>query len=1374
MDSSNSSTPRIPKLQGSQNWDIWSIQMEAILIERGYREVMTTPLPITILNPVQTAQRALATIRLNLANGPLLQTRHFTDPILLWNHLKELYEPKGFSSEFLMAKELFQTRLSNSQGGMEGYLNRISRLCNDLKGRNIHVPDQIIIAIILSNLTKEYDYTVTIITAGLRSTAAINLTAIYSQLIDESRRLKGIKNDQNSNNYQNSNAEDVEMAMATTQKGRRTREHLCEHCPIPGHPSDKCWFKHPHLRPTSRNGKQLNTQNSQNTSNSNALNSSQNGNSINNSIANHSTMDTSNSAEYSSTSEYNLHFIHQVSKAFNPNEWIIDSGGSIHISCEESYFSELQPIKQTIQWGNNAKSLVSTGRGTIKAIIPSTNRTVTISNVLYIPELGVNLLSVGALIKNGATFNFGARIQITLNSENSIIPRNTQNSQTQKCEILAEGYYKHNLAIIELHPNASISYINVTNSYNLWHKRMGHIGQNAMKALGQNTEGPIISFQDLEQREQCDICPQASMSSSISRNPRNNRGTYYGEFIHSDIGGAINPKTYSGYRYYITFIDDKTKYSTIRLLKNKDEAVQASIDFIKWLNTQNKPNPIKRFHSDNGGEYKALNKAILKLGLGIEFTYSATYSPQQNGVAERMNRTLMDKTRALLIQANLPKQLWGEAISAAIYLFNRTPNSTLSFKTPFELAFGKKPDISEIRIWGSLIYKKNAETKGKLEPRASSYYLIGYIAPTIYKLFDLKSKKTTTSRDIIVHEGKFNNIQNGQNQDLEESRIPEEPISIESEDELDYSTDNAMDTSEDELANPTITKPSKSTKIKKCENSKMGGIKVNAQNPKNATEFNDTINHYILASNSILEDPNSYNQAISSPHKTEWNKAMEAELATLNQFETWNLVPRPKNKPILKGRWVYKTKLNANNTIQKYKARWVAKGYLQEFGVNYFDTFAGTLKPTAYRLLLILAINMQWIILQWDVKSAFPNAAIDTEIYIEQPHGFATKDSDGIPLVCLLNKALYGLKQAGRQWLVFLANLLAKLGFIQISADTAIFVHRDKNIIIAVYVDDFLIFAKNEELATDLYKQLSKDLEVTNLGPISYYLGIELIKSQNSLILTQRGFLQRLLQKFNKQNLKPHFVPSILGDKLIANTSNASTSQINQFQQEIGSLIYLAINTRPDITQRVFQLARFMSNPSKCHFRNLDYLWGYLNNSINYGLYYSINSAPLDLIGYSDADWGGDYISRRSTTGYLFYFNNSLISWTSKLQHTVALSSCEAEYMALRDAVKEQLFIKSLISQLPKQLINAINTENTGIIYTDSQSAMALANNPVQHNRTKHIDIQYHFVRQNVLDGRTQLLYHPTESLVADGLTKPLANPKHLSFLAKLGLRKIE
>lgn len=511
------------------------------------------------------------------------------------------------------------------------------------------------------------------------------------------------------------------------------------------------------------------------------------------------------------------------------------------------------------------------------------------------------------------------------------------------------------------------------------------------------------------------------------------------------------------------------------------------------------------------------------------------------------------------------------------------------------------------------------------------------------------------------------------------------------------------------------------------------------------------------------QDPETYKDACASPDAENWQKAMKSELANLVGQKTWNLVELPPGKNLLRGRWVFKTKIDKTGNIEKYKARWVVKGFLQKYGIDYFETFSNIVKPMAYKTLFALAAHNDLEIQQWDVKSAFPNAPLDECIYVEQPHGF--QDQKYPTRACFLNKALYGLKQSARQWYIYLSKLLSELGYSPIASDQSIFINRSSGIIVTSHIDDLLVFGKDIQAIKNLKTTLSKEVEISDLGEISYYLGIQVNRdrAKKSLSMSQQKFIEEILQKFGKNSLKPVKTPAEQGIRFEKNTDTATEEDIKVFQQQIGSLMYLMTSTRPDLCFSVGQCARFMSNPAPEHFKALDRIWQYLNYSKEFTMEY--HPQELDLQGYIDADWGGDFSSRKSTTGYVFLFGNSAISWSSKLQKTVALSSCEAEYMALKEGIKEQIWLQSLYQQLG---IPYRNDQTT--LYTDSQSAIALAKNPEHHARTKHIDIQYHFVRQNVQDTTVKLTYIPTTDQPADGLTKALDSTKFARFIRYLGL----
>ena len=481
-----------------------------------------------------------------------------------------------------------------------------------------------------------------------------------------------------------------------------------------------------------------------------------------------------------------------------------------------------------------------------------------------------------------------------------------------------------------------------------------------------------------------ETCIQAKATAKISYTPMP-RAEEVLEKVHSDICGPISPGTFGKKRYFVSFIDDYSRYADIRLLGTRDDLYT---EFKDWLNTEEQQigAKLKRLHSDNAKEYKSDEfKAILPNGaIG---TYAAPYSPQQNGISERFNRTLMNKVRSMLIESGLPKALWGEAALAATYIYNRTPHASLpGLITPYEAKTGQKPDISNVRVWGSIAYKKESEKLiKKLDLRANLYILIGY-SSNQYKIIRPGSKRVLWARDVDIIEGRY--MRDIHSQQIERMAI--------------------LGTQLQDINQEPLITPNDEPSTEKWLESFHDDLQ----------RYSEDIDEYAL----IMTDP-TYYEAIKSDDAPKWREAMLKENESLLKQNTWTLVPKSDDIKVLKGKWVLKIK-ELPNGEPIYKARWVAKGFQQRLGVDFNETFANTVNPIAYRLILAIGAYLDWEIQQWDVKSAYPNASLKEKVYIQQP--ISLEDPEKPDYICLLNKALYGLKQSGREWQEFLRDLLSK------------------------------------------------------------------------------------------------------------------------------------------------------------------------------------------------------------------------------------------------------------------------------------------------------------------------------------------------------------
>ena len=484
---------------------------------------------------------------------------------------------------------------------------------------------------------------------------------------------------------------------------------------------------------------------------------------------------------------------------------------------------------------------------------------------------------------------------------------------------------------------------------------------------------------------------------------------------------------------------------------------------------------------------------------------------------------------------------------------------------------------------------------------------------------------------------------------------------------------------------------------------------------------------------------------------------MQTELKCLEETKTWSLVKRPSQKNVIPGKWVYKVKTKADGSIEKYKARYVAKGFKQIEGIDYSETFAPTSKPETFRTILSLAAKENFTLRQLDVKSAYLHPEIKEEIYLEQPTGFEKLDSSGNKLVCKLNKSIYGLKQAAKNWYEELAKFLIQQNFKRSKNDYCLFTKIDnKNkLFVLSWVDDLVIAGSNENDIEELKKTLEGKFKMDDRGKLEWFLGMQISQERDKITLDQEKYIENVIEKFGMQDSNPSKTPAENNLKLVKAADNEQLVDEKLYRSLVGSLLYIAKQTRPDIVWIVNVLSRFMTKPTNTHWLAGKRVLRYLQATKSLKLIYPRDS-DFKLQGESDADWSGDQDDRRSTTGYFFKLGSSggAISWQTKKQQTVALSSCEAEYQGLAAAVQEATFLRSLMCDLGYE-----QTAPT-LIGEDNQSCIKLATNPVMHKRSKHIDTKYHFIRDKIEEQSVELVYTPSDQLAADLLTKSLPQIK--------------
>ncbi|RVX22042.1 Retrovirus-related Pol polyprotein from transposon RE2 [Vitis vinifera] len=517
--------------------------------------------------------------------------------------------------------------------------------------------------------------------------------------------------------------------------------------------------------------------------------------------------------------------------------------------------------------------------------------------------------------------------------------------------------------------------------------------------------------------------------------------------------------------------------------------------------------------------------------------------------------------------------------------------------------------------------------------------------------------------------------------------------------------------------------------------------------------------HYrkFLATIISSNDPKSFKEAMKD---VGWQKSMHEEIRALEKNGTWTLEPLPKGKRALGSQWVYRTKYFSNGDIERLKSRLVVLGNHQEAGIDYHETFSPVAKMTTVRAFLAIAASKNWELHQMDVHNAFLHGDLEEEVYMKLPPGFERSDPN---LVCRLRKSLYGLKQAPRCWFSKLVTALKGYGFLQSYSDYSLFTYTTGNVQInvLVYVDD-LIISGNDSAALKTFKAyLSDCFKMKDLGVLKYFLGIEVARSSAGLFLCQRKYTLDIVSEAGLLGAKPCGFPIEQNHRLgLANGELLSNPE--SYRRLVGRLIYLAV-TRPDLAYSVHILSQFMHEPRIEHWEAALRVVRYLKGTPGQGILLRADS-DLSLQGWCDSDWAACPVTRRSLSGWLVFLGQSPISWKTKKQHTVSRSSAEAEYRAMAAVTCELKWLKGLLLSLGVHHPKAIK------LFCDSQSALHMAKNPVFHERTKHIEVDCHFVRDAITDGLIAPSYVPTVTQLADIFTKALGKKQFDYLLAKLGI----
>ncbi|KAJ9560934.1 hypothetical protein OSB04_006094 [Centaurea solstitialis] len=1038
----------------------------------------------------------------------------------------------------------------------------------------------------------------------------------------------------------------------------------------------------------------------------------------------------------------------------NENLWHVDSGCSRHMTGNRSFLEDLIRLNGGyVAFGDNPKRGKVSGKGKV------TGGKLTLEDVYYVDQLRYNLMSVSQVCDK-KFFTLFSDTECMILSPKFVVDESL---------ILLRTPRKDNVYYLDLNGmpsevvNCLFSKASMTES-TLWHRRMGHMNIKTMNLLVKNQLVRGLPYKEFTLDDNCVACLKGKQHKASHKSKSINTISAPLQLLHMDLFGPTNVMSIGKKSYCLVIIDDYSRFTWVFFLRTKDETSGLIKSFVKRVENQANLR-VKVIRSDNGTEFKNADLNSFCEDKGIERQFSAPRTPQQNGVAERRNRTLIEAARTMLADSKLPITFWAEAVNTACYVQNRVHVVKSKGKTPYELFKNKKPFIGFFVPFGCPCSILNTKTHlGKFDSKSDDGFFVGYsIQSKAVRVFNTVSRTIEESDNVKFNEHTPNvhgTVDTGPSSkeketdepfvlfpppsssiEEKESETEEQEVASESEGDKETGEIPQLESNvESESADASeITQP-QSTESEP-DDSNLGDILTEEPLHLTRTQKNHPASQVIgdVASPMITRkqsreagyvnphsgmltcflsqnEPKKVTDAMKDPS---WIEAMQEELLQFVLQHVWDLVDLPKGHRVIGTKWIFRNKSDERGVVIKNKARLVAQGYTQEEGIDYDDVFAPVARIEAIRLFLAFASYKGFKVYQMDVKSAFLYGTIDEEVYVSQPPGF--EDPKYPDRVCKLRKALYGLHQAPRAWYDTLSSYLLENKFERGVIDKTLFIKRTKAdmLLVQIYVDDIIFGSTKADMCKEFEELMHKKFKMSSMGELTFFLGLQVKQKKDGIFINQSKYVATMLQKFGMNDAKPASTPMETHKHLTADVEGEEVD-VHHYRSMIGSLMYLTAS-RPDIMFAVCVCARFQVRPKESHLHAVKRIFKYLKGQPRLGLWYT-NDSTFDLVAYTDSDYGGANLDRKSTSGGCQFLGGRLVSWQCKKQTTVSQSTTEAEYIAASQCCSQVLWIQN---QMQDYGLSFLQTP----IFIDNNSAISIVNNPVKHSKTKHIEIKYHFIR---------------------------------------------
>ena len=1363
MGPAGQSSSGLKKFSGEQkDFRPFKTDFEALCAAKDLEEVLDNPLTNAASTDLKKKYKkvyGLLILALDKENKSLCQNDTM-DGNIAWKRLKEKYGGKGAAAIIDLETRLSNERMRKSED-FTFYATRMRTIFNEFRdlGRAKSEFDQV--TQLIRGLRNEYNSVAAGLIKDLDSKDDIVSKAVTFQFcVDsisnfENIRLKGSNDrkenphpqaalrtgdESNTRNRRCRNCDSTEHWTTECEKPPKDGMIVCHKCGLYGHKMRTCRTPVHKYRKTNANG----------AGNKNGV-----------------TLMTKNRSN-------------KIEDAKPTHLFVLDSGSDEHITPLLNIANNVRPYSGNgiTDASGNIMNVVGVGDLPIFILDAATRqhdgspwlRFAVVKNVLLVPECPESLLSVGKLINSGweigpnlesLSYNYRKTVQ-QMKADPSFI------SLLVKTIGIGHKRYLPLYNKLERKPKT----IQLTSaSKDIWHKRLAHKGK------VEDIDKHVTGIQEVRVNEN-DCCadskvrklPTTRRSSSMAENPF--------DLVHGDTWGPTQTKSLRENKFLIGIVDDKTRLAFVKPSKSKSGA--ANVDaYQSYLRSVVAPNKIGTIRTDSAQEYIAGDFENFCRTEQCKREYAVPYQHNQNGRVERFWATLIQSTRAALQSARLPKLFWDYMAEIACHVYNRTPHSALDGMTPYEALYHRKPDVSHLRVPGCKVVVKltESEVSEKLDANGKVGIFVGYPLGTKgYLIYFPQNNKVQVRYNVIF----FENIPGGEvlrRFALFRDRFEEidEDI-LESDDEMEVS--------------PPQQQLPPQQRVRFDEN-------VQENNDNNHEEAlhgirqdnNDRDNEPILRRSSRQRQeprqfwkasayttkasqiyvPETYYEAMNCQDRDLWKEAIDKEIESLAANRTWEVVEKPKDQNICGNKWVFKVKSKSDGSIDRYKARLCAQGFTQKYGADYDETYSPVASRIGLFVFLKFVVCSGFTITQIDVKNAYLYGVLEHEIFMRLPQGIDTAEEekkynkDRKKLCLKLRKALYGLKQSGFLWNKKIHGDLTEFGFVRTIHDRGFYILKMNDKIVALlllWVDDGF-FATNDFSIRDKFLNfLEMKYVITITYPPTQLLGIAVNVTDASISLSQSKHILELLDKFGLQEANTVTTPAVKK----TNESTTNTEEVvddneknSYFRSIVQSLAYVNTWTRPEISYAVNMVSRKCNEPIPQDYTAAKRILRFLKNDVDKPLFVMKESLEeMDLTAYADASWA-DEDKHRSTLGYIFFLGSTPVSWKTLVQKNVALSTTEAEYGAVYEAVKELCLIKKLLKEVgitPKRCL----------LYCDNQACIKLVKGAQLNGRTKHIKTHYHFVREIHDEEGFEIMDCSTDCMLADIMTKPLPNAPFHSF----------